>query len=303
MENILGTKTAVKILSLLLKSTRSEFKESDLFKETKAGRGAGATAINNLASSGILRIKRAGKTKIVSLNASNPLASALKQLFGQYRLLSLPGSRVSAIFLFRKLAYKKSRAIVLFGSLAAGTYTEKSDIDLLVITDSQKEINNVKREVFELTGESINIHFLYPRDIKKESEDNDLVRNALIYGIAIYGADYVQETVKPAADLKELFFLKERIGAAWRNYAEKDIESAEEIARTILQDISFLICKIEGLPALSRKDAVLEAANLKEYCTLKNINNRGLEDRLRILEDVYARLLNKTILKGEGIER
>ncbi len=48
MEKILGTRTAIKIVSCLLKNPHKEFKEIDLIKESKVGKGAGADAINRL---------------------------------------------------------------------------------------------------------------------------------------------------------------------------------------------------------------------------------------------------------------
>jgi len=100
MENILGTKTATKIISCLLKNPLKEFKEIDLIKESSVGKGAGADSINRLYSSNIVTIKRAGKTKIVRLNSLNPVTFAIRQLFDQHKFLTLPEIRICAIFSF-----------------------------------------------------------------------------------------------------------------------------------------------------------------------------------------------------------
>ncbi|MCG2711670.1 MAG: hypothetical protein L6416_05030, partial [Candidatus Omnitrophica bacterium] len=88
MESIIGTKTAIKILSHLLKNPEKEFKESELLKNCDVGKGAGAEAINRLSSSNILKLKKVGKTKIISLNAIHPVAFSLRVLFDRYRYLS-----------------------------------------------------------------------------------------------------------------------------------------------------------------------------------------------------------------------
>ncbi|MCS4541424.1 MAG: nucleotidyltransferase domain-containing protein [Euryarchaeota archaeon] len=303
MEKIIGTKTAIRILSLLLKNPQKEYKEIELIRGSNVGKGAGADAINKLSSLGILKIKRVGKTKIVSLNILNPITFSLRQLFDQHKFISLPENKVSAISLFREFVYNQPKAIVLFGSLAAGTYDEKSDIDLLVITDDEKEINRAKKEISELTDEKINIHFLKPSDVKMEFKENELIRKALMNGILIHGGDYVREIMKQHEDLKELKFLKERINAAWRNYTNKDYESAREILSTVSEDLAFFACKLEGLEAQSRKDAMSKIKKLSEYKILSNTNRLKTEKLLEIIEGLYMKLFNKIIQKGEGIER
>ncbi|MCR1343838.1 nucleotidyltransferase domain-containing protein, partial [Acidithiobacillus ferrooxidans] len=55
--------------------------------------------------------------------------------------------------------YPYSRGILLSGSLAAGTFSVKSDIDLIVITDRDELIDSsirYKRYNFDIVGGSIN---------------------------------------------------------------------------------------------------------------------------------------------------
>ena len=306
MENILGTRTAIKILTCLLKNPQKEFKEIDLIKESSVGKGAGADAINRLYSLNILTIKRAGKTKIIQLNTLNPRTFAIRQLFDQHKFLSLPEAKISAILFFREKVYCISKAIILFGSVAAGTYDENSDMDLLVIIDDEKEIDEIKKlttEIYELIGESINVHFLDSHDAKNEFNTNELIRTALINGILIYGGDHVRELMKPPDDLKELKFIKERINAALRNYTNKDYGSAQEIVIAVAQDMAFLVCKLEGIDALSRKDAISKIKKINKYKVLSEIDALKLENMLEVLEDIYIKIFNRKILKGECIER
>ena len=306
MENILGTRTAIKILSCLLKNPQKEFKEIDLIKESNVGKGAGADAINRFYSMNILTIKRAGKTKIIQLNKLNPRAFAIRQLFDQHKFLSLPEAKISAVSLFREKVCSISKAIILFGSVAAGTHDENSDIDLLVIIDDEKEIDEIKKltnEIHELIGEYINIHFLNSHDAKNEYNKNELIRTALINGILVYGGDHVREIMKPPDDLKEIKFIKERINAALRNYTNKDYESTQEIVIAVAQDLAFLVCKLEGIDALSRKDAISKIKKINKYKVLSEIDALKLENMLEVLEDIYIKIFNRKILKGECIER
>ncbi|MCX9081469.1 MAG: nucleotidyltransferase domain-containing protein [Candidatus Methanoperedens sp.] len=306
MENILGTRTAIKILSCLMKHPQKEFKEIDLIKESKVGKGVGAAAINNFYLSNILTIKRAGKTKVIRLNALNPVTFAIRQLFDQYKFLQLPENKISAVLLFKKKACLISRSIIIFGSLAAGTHDENSDIDLLVIIDDKKKIDGIKKisdQIHELIGEYINIHFITSQEAKNEMNTNELIRTALIYGILVYGGDHVRELMKPYDDINDLISIRERINAALRNYSNKDLESALESGNIAAEEMAFLACKLEGLDVYSRKDASSTIAKIKEYKALSEMEKLGMENMLEVLENIYLKIFQKKIRKGESIER
>ncbi len=303
MENILAKKTTLRILSYLFKNPKKEFTETELIKKTDIGKGAASDAITQLFNTGIISIKRIGKTKIISLNTLNPAAFSLRQIFDLERFMSLPQNKISSILLFKTYTYSHTKAIVLFGSLAAGTFNEKSDIDLLVITDHEKEINNARKIISDLSGERLNIHLLDPHEAEKKYREDDLINNALRKGILIYGGGYVRELMRSPPCLKELKFLKERIGAAWRNYMNKDYESLKEIISVVSEDMAFFACKIEKIDALSRKDAISKIKKIKDYSPLYTINKLKPENQLALLDDIYMKLFNKTILKGEEIER
>ncbi|MFH1323330.1 MAG: nucleotidyltransferase domain-containing protein [Methanobacteriota archaeon] len=253
-----------------------------------------------------MTIKRAGKTKIIRLNALNPVTFAIRQLFGQHKFLTLPETRISAISLFKKKVCSRSKVIILFGSLAAGTYDEDSDIDLLVIIDDEKEIKEIKKvinEIHELIGEYINIHFLNSNEARNEFNKNELIRTALINGILVYGGDHVREIMISSDDLKELGFIKERINAAMRNYANKDYELTKELVFAVVEDMAFLVCKLEDMDALSRKDALSKIYKLNEYKVLSEIDKLEVGNMLEVLEDIYIKIFNRKIRKGEFIER
>lgn len=306
MEDILGTRTTIKILSCLLKNPQKEFMEIDLINESSVGKGAGANAINRLHSQNVLTIKRAGNTKQIRLNIFNPVTFAIRQLFDQHKLILLEKNRIAAISLFKENVCGISKAIILFGSLAAGTYDENSDIDLLVIIDDETKIDEIKKyvnEIHEIIGEYINVHFLNLCDARNEFNTNELIRMALINGILVYGGDHVREIMKPPTDLTELKFIKERINAALRNYSNKDYELTREIVIAAAQDLAFIVCKLEGMDALSRKDAISKIKTIGEYRVLSEIDKFELENMLQVLEDIYIKIFNRQILKGEHIER
>jgi len=71
--------------------------------------------------------------------------------------------------------------IVLFGSYARGEDTEKSDIDILVITQNKESLMELK-ELENKLNRKINIHIL--KSIKNSKEE---FKNSIANGIVLYG--------------------------------------------------------------------------------------------------------------------
>ncbi len=153
-----------------------------------------------------------------------------------------------------------------------------------------------------MTGEKINVHFLRSSDAKKEFAGKVLVRNALSNGIIVYGGDYVREVMRQPEDLKEFEFLKEELQRAWKHYAHKNYGYVSELFAGISDNMAFLACKLEGLDARSRKEAVSKIKESKEFGFIGDINKLKTENMMEAMENAYIKLFNKTIMKGESIE-
>lgn len=301
MENILGTKSSIKIISSLLSNPLRYFKESELLKESGTGKGSGAEAVDRLESAGIIRIKRAGKMKFIRLNNRNPVAFALRQLFDQRRFLSLPDSKVSAISLFREKIRGRSEAIILPGSPETGN--KKSGTDLLVVTDDKYAADRARKETLELSGENINIHLIKPGDLLEESGADDHVRNALESGIIIQGGEFVRETLISHGEYRELKLLKGMIHDASEAYDDGDDESAVELVLKASEAIASLACELEGIRAFSGNDALLKIKKIDDYRELGRMHRLNTGDALDVLDNLYRKLSNRIILKAEGILR
>lgn len=257
--------------------------------------------MDRLESAGIVRIKRAGKIKFIRLNNRNPVAFALRQLFDQHRFLSLSDGKVSAISLFREKMRRRSEAIILLGSPEAGN--KKSGIDLLVVADDKYAADRARKEVLELSGETINIHLIKPGDLLEESGENEQVRNALESGIIISGGEFVRETLVSHGELRELMLLKVMIHDAREFHDDGDDESAGELISSASEAIASLACELEGIGAFSGSDALSKIKKLDGYRELGRIHRLKVEDALDALDGLYRKLSSRMILKAEGILR
>lgn len=105
-----------------------------------------------------------------------------KQLKINYNLNLLQDSGIIN-HLIKEFNYPE--AIILFGSLAKGENIPSSDIDLLIISSSKKEIKLDKFE--KKLGHKIQIFIRSNKDIEKMKEKNKGLLNNWINGLVIYG--------------------------------------------------------------------------------------------------------------------
>ncbi len=72
--------------------------------------------------------------------------------------------------------------IILFGSLAKGNVNETTDIDLLVVKDTQKAYNDRLRDIVNICDYDVGIDFLVynPDELKELAKTNAFVRNEII---------------------------------------------------------------------------------------------------------------------------
>lgn len=147
MENILSSRSKLKILRVLCKNPEREFCLADIVKETGSSFGTIHPAMKDLVSSRIVSVRKLGKSKIYKINKSSvfyPIVSGL--LTVQEKTIF---DKIISKF-FGKLGTKNVKAVIFFGSFARGDFAEKSDIDVLFITDKKAEL---KKRVDMLTEE------------------------------------------------------------------------------------------------------------------------------------------------------
>ena len=125
------TNTELNLLYYL--SLQKEPKYSkQISKETKISAGSASQSLRNLLNKSLIKCNIKGKEKYYYIDKDNHFIKHLK--------LSLNILSVNNIV--NKLK-KFSTKIILFGSYVTGLNTEESDIDLLIITNNKKKINEI----------------------------------------------------------------------------------------------------------------------------------------------------------------
>jgi len=166
------TKIYGKVIGQFYKCPTTRFHARGLARLIRASHTKVNQILKTLAKHGLVR-KASSKVAIeyeASLDSDNFHAS--KKL---YNLASL-----QKLTRFLAERYGLPETIVLFGSYATGHDTETSDIDILIITN--KELNlNLKKFENEL-NRKISIHEIKSLNTAKPEFINNLINGAVLYG-------------------------------------------------------------------------------------------------------------------------
>ncbi|MCP4430540.1 MAG: transcriptional regulator [Gammaproteobacteria bacterium] len=123
----LFTKTQQKVLALLFGKPDERFYTNEIMRWAAMGRGTVSRELDRLVSAGLLSITKQGNQNYYQANANNPvyqeLVGIVRKTFGvadriREKLISL-GENIELAF--------------IYGSIAKGTETNTSDIDLMLV--------------------------------------------------------------------------------------------------------------------------------------------------------------------------
>lgn len=166
------TKLYNKVLSEFFKKPTASFHARQLARKIKASHTGVSRMLKQLEKDGIIKLNE----KRVALTYSAALDSEkFRLLKRQNNIRSL--NKLVDFFLDK---YDYPEAIILFGSYASGYDTEQSDIDILIITPKELDLD-LRRFERELERR-ISIHEL--KDLKSASKEfiNNIINGVVLYG-------------------------------------------------------------------------------------------------------------------------
>jgi predicted nucleotidyltransferase len=129
LADALFTTTQQRVLALLFGQPDRSFYANELIERTGSGSGAVQRELKRLASSGLVTVRRIGNQKHYQANPASPVFGELTGLVKKTVALAEPIREALAT-----LADRIELAL-LYGSVAKGTDTAASDIDILIVGD------------------------------------------------------------------------------------------------------------------------------------------------------------------------
>jgi len=157
LDKILGSKTKVNALSVLVTHPERRIVENELAKEA----GASVSEINrqmkDLVDAGLVTMERIGKSKVYQANQQNFLFKPLRNVFRD--LTEIYGEIANKVAKFTAEKHEVE-TVLLFGSLVSkrirsNFVKEPSDIDVMIIVKNKRQTESVKNDVLNFVGSKI----------------------------------------------------------------------------------------------------------------------------------------------------
>jgi predicted nucleotidyltransferase len=121
--------TQQRVLTLLFGQPERSYFASELIELARSGSGGVQRELQRLEASGLVRVTRVGNQKHFQANQESPIFSELRSVVLKTVGLAAPLS--SALEPLKK----RIALALVYGSIAKGTDTASSDVDLLVVAD------------------------------------------------------------------------------------------------------------------------------------------------------------------------
>jgi predicted nucleotidyltransferase len=168
MADALFSRTQQRVLGVLFGRPDQSFFANELVRLSGVGVGAVHRELAALESAGLVTATRIGNQKHFQANREAPI-------FGELRAIVLKTVGVADVLRAALSPLAPGiRAAFVYGSLAKGTDTARSDIDLMVVGEKvgYSDIFEVAAAAERTLGRKINPTVLTPRELDKRSRDD-----------------------------------------------------------------------------------------------------------------------------------
>jgi predicted nucleotidyltransferase len=167
LSNALFSKVQQRVLALIFGQPERSFYTSEIMRNVQSGTGAVERELSRLQRSGLVSVERIGNQKHYRANHRSPIFAELQSLVIKTVALTEP--------LRKSLepCADKIKAAFVYGSVAKGIDTARSDIDLMVIGDAlnYSELYAALQDVENALGRKVNPTFLSAKDWRRKASD------------------------------------------------------------------------------------------------------------------------------------
>jgi predicted nucleotidyltransferase len=187
LENILGSKSKVKLVREVFSNEEREYCLEDLVRATKQSFGTVFPALGSLTDTRIVVVRKVGRSKLYKVNKRHVLFENIRDLISaegnSYILIAEEFSDA--------LEKKHIRNIILFGSVSRGDFTDRSDIDILIIYSRKKPEDTVVSCVEGLMDEYdvaiVPVYVSVTEARNRMRTADEFILNVLEEGVVLYG--------------------------------------------------------------------------------------------------------------------
>lgn len=188
LDKILGSKTKVNVLSVLVGHPERSIVENELAKEAGTAISEANRQMRDLVDVGLVIMERVGKSKVYQVNQQHFLFEPLKSVFRGLEEIYREIANKVARFVARKHEVK---TVLLFGSLASRKIRsdfvkEPSDVDIVIAVKSNRQTEAVRKDVLDFVSSEIFPVYginVYPIVLSVEDYVSGLAKDAFIMDV------------------------------------------------------------------------------------------------------------------------
>lgn len=197
IENILGSTSKIKILRLFFEYPNRTFLTREIFEDTKVGVGYGLKCMKLLLLSDLIKMKKVGNQKRYSLNKEHKFYPVLNEIFSNERK-NYPNISFFHRGIIAEIIEKlHNETVILFGSIAAGTATPQSDIDILIVTEREHEVREKIKIIEKKSSVSIQGIILSREKLRENIEKKTrIIKNIAKEKIFLTGDKRILEEIE-----------------------------------------------------------------------------------------------------------
>jgi predicted nucleotidyltransferase len=175
LSDALFSKVQQRVLALIFGHPERSFYTSEIMRIVNSGVGAVERELAKLERSGLVSIQRIGNQKHYRANSAAPIFAELRGLVEKTVGVAEP------IRKSLQPCADRIKSAFVYGSVATGTDTARSDIDLMVIGDdlNYSDLYTAAQNVTTTLGRKLNPLFVSERDWHRKASDSGSVFNKI----------------------------------------------------------------------------------------------------------------------------
>ena len=185
LASALFAQVQLRVLTLLIGQPERQYHASEIIKIVQSGSGAVQRELEKLTHAGIITATPSGNRKMYRANKESPIFDDLRGLI--MKTVGLVEPIQSALRKFRT----QIRFAFVYGSVAKGLDTSKSDIDLIIVGDdlSYSPIFSALQKAEQTLQRPVSPNLMTTKDLARKIEDKNPFVTKIIQQpkIFIYG--------------------------------------------------------------------------------------------------------------------
>jgi len=169
ISNALFSKVQQRVLALIFGHPERSFYTSEIVRRIHSGTGAVERELSRLERSGLVSVERIGNQKHFRANRESPVFAELQGLVLKTVGLTEPLRKVLQPY------SNKIKVAFVYGSVAKGSDTAQSDIDLMVVGDelSYSDLYSALQNTEAILQRKVSPLFLSVKDWKRKASQKD----------------------------------------------------------------------------------------------------------------------------------